>query len=199
MSDTVVLVLTALGAGAAASVVTTFGSQVGARREARREVLARLAEADGVAGRGTRDRGPWRDAGRSVVSAALMAGVPLYVADTWTLGYDALWEERLRWAPERLSLEDPASVGLHVYREALGLLMLALWHPVAGRLVRRQRSRRIRRFLVGVLPPGSVPLERSPREVRRWERRVVAEAQARNGAPGPVSPAAVPPAAGRRS
>lgn len=53
-------------------------------------------------------------------------GVPVYIVDIYRLGFDAPWEDRLRWAPERLSPQDPASVGLHVYRRARGLLMLVL-------------------------------------------------------------------------
>ena len=64
MTDWVPLLLTGLGAGVIGSVITTYGSQARERRGARKEALARLAEADRAAG-----------------TAALLAGVPLHVVD----------------------------------------------------------------------------------------------------------------------
>jgi len=152
MTDWVPLLITGLGAGVIGSVITTYGSQARERRDARKEALLHLADADRVTGQASSDRAVILDAGRAVATAAHLAGVPMYVADTYLLAYDAVREDRLKWAPPRVTSHDPASVGIHLYREAMELITGVLWHPWLTLPLRRYRSRRIRRFLAGVLP-----------------------------------------------
>ena len=155
MTDWVPLLLTGFGSGVLGSVITTYGSQARERRDARKEALARLAEADRAAGQASNDRAAILDAGRAVGTAALLAGVPMYIVDTYLLAYEAVRSDRLKWAPARVTDQDPQSVGIHVYREATGLITKVLWHPWITLPVRRYRSRHIRRFLADVLPPGT--------------------------------------------
>jgi hypothetical protein len=179
MTDWVPLLLTGLGAGVIGSVITTYGSQARERRDARKEALARLAEADRAAGQTSGDRSAILDAGRAVGTAALLAAVPMYVVDTYLLAYEAVRDDRLKWAPPRVTSHDPASVGIYVYREATELLTRALWHPLLTLPVRRYRSRRTRRFLTGVLPQGATIYLRRDRGARRWERAALHAAKAR--------------------
>lgn len=179
MTDWVPLLLTGLGAGVIGSVITTYGSQARERRGARKEALARLAEADRAAGQTSSDRAAILDAGRAVGTAALLAGVPLHVVDTYLVAYEAARDDRLKWAPPRVTPYDPASVGIHLYREATELLTKVLWHPLLTVPVRRYRSRRIRRFLAAVLPPGTTIFLRRTRGARKWERAALQAARAR--------------------
>lgn len=183
MSDWVLVLVASLGGGAVGSVITTYGSQARERRDARKEALARLADADRVAGQASSDRAAILDAGRAVGPAAHLAGVPMYVVDTYLLAYDAARNDELKWSPPRIAPHDPPSVGVHLYREATELLTKTLWHPLLTIPVRRYRSKRIRRFLAAVLPPGTVIFLRRGRGARKWEHAAIQAAQARgNGA-----------------
>ncbi len=179
MADWVPLLLTGLGAGVLGSVITTYGSQARERRDARKEALARLADADRAAGQASSDRTDILDAGRAVGTAALLAAVPMYVVDTYLLAYEAARDDQLKWAPPRVTPHDPATVGIHLYREGAELLTQVLWHPLLTLPVRRYRSRRIRRFLVAVLPPGTTIFLRRTRGARKWERAALQAAKAR--------------------
>jgi hypothetical protein len=185
MTDWVPLLITGLGAGVLGSVITTYGSQARERRDARKEALRSLADADRAAGQASSDRAAILDAGRAVGTAAHLAGVPMYVVDTYLLAYDAARDDRLKWAPPRVTAHDPASVGIHLYREATELLTRVLWHPLLTLPVRRYRSRRIRRCLAGVLPPGTTIFLRRTRGARKWERAALHAAKAEgNGSRG---------------
>jgi hypothetical protein len=184
MTDWVPLLLTGLGAGVTGSVITTYGSQARERRDARKEALARLADADHAIGEASNDRRSALDAGRAVGTAALLAAVPMHVVDTYLLAYDVARDDRLKWAPPRISPHDPASVGIHVYREATELLTKVLWHPMLTLPVRRYRSRRIRRFITGILPPGTTIYLRRTRSARKWERAALQAAKTRGDLSG---------------
>jgi hypothetical protein len=184
MTDWVPILLTGVASGVIGSVITTYGSQARERRDARKEVLARLAEADRTAGQVAVDRAAVLDAGRAVGTAALLAGVPRHLIDTYLLAYDAVRDDRLKWGTPRITSNDPMSVGIHLYREATELLTVVLWHPLLTLPVRRYRSRRIRRFLAGVLPPGTTIFLRRTRGVRRWERAALQAAKARGNGRG---------------
>jgi hypothetical protein len=108
------VLVTSPGGGAVGSVVTTYGSQARERRDGRKEALARLADADRVAGQASSDRAAILDAGRAVGTAAHLAGVPMYVVDTYLLAYDAARDDGLKWAPPRITPYDPPSVGVHL-------------------------------------------------------------------------------------
>jgi hypothetical protein len=179
MTDWVPLLLTGFGSGVLGSVITTYGSQARERRDARKEALARLAEADRAAAQASNDRAAILDAGRAVGTAALLAGVPMYIVDTYLLAYDAARSDRLKWAPARVTDQDPQSVGIHVYREATELITSVLWHPWITLPLRRYRSRRIRRFLANVLPPGTAIYLRRTRGARKWERAAIEAAKTR--------------------
>jgi hypothetical protein len=184
MTDWVPILLTGLGSGVVGSVITTYGSQAREWCEARKEALARLAEADRAAGQASGDRSVILDAGRAVGTAALLAAVPMHVVDTYLLAYDAVHDDRLKWAPPRVTSHDPASVGIHVYREATELITKVLWHPWLTMPVRRYRSRRIRRFFAGVLPPGTTIFLRRTHGARKWERAAIQAARARRTGSG---------------
>lgn len=179
MFNWVMLVLTSLGAGVIGSAITTYGSQARERRDARKEALGRLADADRAAGQASGDRAAILDAGRAVGTAALLAAVPMYIVDTYLLAYDAARDDQLKWAPPRITPRDPDSVGIHLYREATELLTKVLWHPLLTLPVRRYRSSRIRRFLVAILPPGTTIFLRRTHGARKWERAAIEEAKAR--------------------
>jgi hypothetical protein len=184
MTDWVPLLLTGLGAGVIGSVITTYGSQARERRDARKEALARLADADRAIGQSSSDRRTILDAGRAVGTAAMLVAVPMYVVDTYLLAYEAARDDRLKWAPPRTTPQDPASVGIHTYREATELLTKVLWHPLLTLPVRRYRSRRIRRFLAGVLPAGTTIFLRRTRGTRKWERAALQAARTRGDLSG---------------
>jgi hypothetical protein len=184
MPSWLTLVLTTLSAGAIGSIITTYGSQARERRDARKEALARLADADRAAGQPSSDRKAIVDAGRAVGTAALLAGVPMYIADTYLLAYDTSRDDRFKWAPPRISPHDPASVGIHIYREATELLTKVLWHPLLTLPMRRYRSRRLRRFITGVLPAGTTIFLRRARGARKWERAAIQAAKARRNDEG---------------
>ncbi len=184
MPSWVTLILTTLGAGAIGSIITTFGSQARDRRDARKEVLIRVAEADRISGQAPSDRAAIRSAARAVASTAMLAGVPVHVVDTYLLAYDAVRDPQLTWAPQRLSPQDPACVGIHIYREAVELLTNVLWHPLLTLPVRRHRSRHIQRFLTSLLPPGTPILLRRPRGARKWEREAIQAAKVRGNGSG---------------
>jgi hypothetical protein len=113
-----------------------------------------------------------------------LAGVPMYVVDTYLLAYDAARDDRFKWAPSRVTSHDPASVGVHLYREATELLTRVLWHPLLTLPVRRYRSRRIRRFMSGVLPPGTAIFLRHTQGATKWERAALQAAKARGNGSG---------------
>jgi len=179
MTDWVPILLTGLGSGVLGSVITTYGSQARERHDARKEALARLAEADRAAGQASNDRAAILDAGRTVGTAALLAGVPMYIVDTYLLAYDAVRSDRLKWAPTRVTDQDPQTVGIYVYREATELITRVLWHPWVTLPIRRHRSRHIRRFLGNVLPPGTTIYLRRTGGARKWERAAIEAAKTR--------------------
>jgi hypothetical protein len=177
MTDWVPLLITALGAGVDGSVITTYGSQARERRDARKEALSRMADADRVAGQTSSDRKALLDAGRAVGMAAILAVVPMYVVDTYLVACQLARDDRLKWAPQRVSPQDPASVGIHIYGEASALLIKVLWHPFITLPSRRCRSWRVRRFVHGVLPPGATIILGRTRGTKEWERAAIKAAK----------------------
>jgi hypothetical protein len=134
------LILTALGSGAISAVITTYGTQGRDRRTARVELMTALAHADRTAGRGDAKRSEILDAGRAVVTATLLAGIPPYVADTYLLAYSGVRHDALAWYLDQRSPRGAPTLGLHIYHEAMALITLVIAHPLQSRLVRRHRS-----------------------------------------------------------
>lgn len=175
------LIITGLGGGAIGSVITTYGTQAKERRAARSELLALLARADRLAGQPDSQRAERHDAARAVVNAALLAGIPVHIADTYLVAYDAVRAPSLSWAPTQNTPRDPSSVGLHAYRQAVALMQLTIWHPVLSRLTRRHHSQHILRFLRAVLPPDAEIWVGRRTGIRKWERAAIQAAKGRHG------------------
>lgn len=182
------LIITGLGGGVIGSLITTYGTQAKERRVARVELLAVLARADKIVGQESSTNRDLGDAAREVVTAALLAGIPIYIADTYLLAYQAVRSKDLAWGPGQTVPQDPATVGLHTYREAVRLMQLAIWRPLLSRLIRKRRSQRIRRFLTAVLPPDAVIQVGRDAGTRKWERAAIRAAKARNNGDSAVPP-----------
>jgi len=179
MADWALIILTALGSGALASIITTYGTQTRERRQARAQVREAIRRAQDLLSHVCASE-QLTVALDSLETSAMLAGLPQYLT---ILHRDALSVLRqitadvidLDQPPGEESahaINDMAFAADHVVGETTRLLTDATWHPILRAPYRWWRTRQLARVMDTLPRPGP----RQP-EKRRWERDTIRKAK----------------------
>jgi hypothetical protein len=181
MTNWAVLALTTVGAGAAGSIVTTYGTQSRERRVARAQARECLRQAENIAQAASTSHEQITKAMDDLESAAMIAGLPRALVDLHRIARVRSWAASHATTPGRDALaRDPAAVTCtRVGLQAAQLLAAASWHPWRGSLYRWHRTRRLRKVFHAGVPARTQLDANARRSLRKWERETIQAAKAR--------------------
>jgi hypothetical protein len=168
------VVAASLGSGAAAAIVTTYGSQTRERRAARVELAACLRRVEQLA----RQPATSQEYHVRLVSALddletamLVAALPYYLVafyrDVRLLAYATRFTES---AQERDQTRSHQLIAGRVAHQAANLLVKVIWHPWLTAPIRRRRIRHLQQVLDGGMPERARMRSELRRNLRQWER-----------------------------
>ncbi len=173
------LVFTTLGAGAAGSLLASYGSQARGRRAARSEAMAFLQRIEIARGRRPINEGNDFDDNdlAELESRCLLAGISRRLVDLYKLTNES---GRYRGGPNPpgsglVVVEDPAVEELRelvrheLIVRAAGLLASTVWHPWLTAPIRWWHARRLRRVLFRTDPSTAWLQRRGRRSLYAWE------------------------------
>jgi hypothetical protein len=153
------LVLTTFGAGAAGSLIATYGGQARERRKAQSEVMACLQRLEiARANLTASERFNYDEKDMAELSArCVLAGVPQYLVSLYQLANDAPRYQKPDDSRGGSFLKkdlDEARFQLAyaLMDDAAALLGRAIWHPWLSMLFRRRRARKVRDLIARVFP-----------------------------------------------
>jgi hypothetical protein len=165
MSDWVTIVLTGLGSGVVGSVITTYGSQIRERRQARTQAREGIRNIQQIL-YGTSTQEELIVVLDGFETIAMLAGLPERLT---RINRDAVLAYR---ASVSAHASDGEFLNHHIATETVRLLIDATWHPALKAPYRWWRTRRLYR----VMHTGPRPGPRR-RDKRRWERETIRKAK----------------------
>jgi hypothetical protein len=180
MTGTATLILTTLGAGAAGSLITTYGTQTADRRAARAKARDCLTKAENL----SKDRDATHEQITTAMDqleiSAMIARLPRRLIDLYRVARVRLWAARHATPPSGHTITDPAAAtATRVGLEAGQLLSAAMWHPWLTAPYRWHRTRRLTRLLAAGMPDHALATNRTRWASRHWERETLRKAKQR--------------------
>jgi hypothetical protein len=170
------LVLTTLGAGAAGSVIATYGGQSRERRKARSQVMACLQRLE--IARVTRPGNEpfyYDDKGLAELSTrCIVAGVPQHLVHLYELANDVSRGSGGREQPDRpaarVRLEEARDLLIYsATTDVAALLARTVWHPWLSVLFRRRRAKQLQDRIMTAYPGANAEKRMGAYALEEWE------------------------------